>query len=260
MSEIVVILFKSIIIGALIGFPLGAGAARMFHIPKSQSLGAFRTIGEMNACQGDRASHFSFGIGFLFYAWASAVGAGALTQNVGHRIIPNWSVALLLRKGKTVEETMHNPLKMSIAGTIVGTVIVAFLSITTASIPGGLKSVATEVLIPAAEWLLNPVMPAIFWLAALDAGKRTGFWGTILGGPAHIIMGNAIPGIVLGILVGKGVEDNGWNKITKTLLSAIIIMFILIAFFKEVDIDFLESINLPVPGWLESLHSMTSDE
>jgi len=255
-GEIAVILVKSLIIGGIIGFPLGAGAARMFHAPKTQSMGAFRTIGEMNACQGDRASHFSFGFGFFFNAWASAVGAGAFTADVAHRIIPNWSAAALLRKGKTVEDTMHNPFKMSIAGAIIGAIVVAFLSITTASIPEGLKSVALEVLAPAADWLINLAMPVIFWLAALDAGKRSGFWGTIFGGLAHIIMGNAVPGVVLGILIGKGVDDSGWNKVTKILMVAIIILFTLSAFFREVDIQLIESLNLSVPGWLDSLHNL----
>lgn len=256
MGEVFIILLKSIFIGAIVGFPVGAGAARMFHAPKSQSMGAFRTLGEMNACQGDRASHFSFGLGFFFNAWASAVGAGAFTQDVPHRIVTNWSVAALLGKNKTVEETMHNPFKMSIAGAIIGAIVVSFLSVTTASIPGGLRDVALEVLAPAADWLINLAMPVIFWLAALDAGKRSGFWGTIFGGVAHIIMGNAVPGVVLGILVGKGVDDSGWNRITKILLISIIILFVLSAFFREIDIALLESFHLPVPGWLESLHSL----
>lgn len=56
----------------------------MFHAPNTQGLGAFRTLGEMNACMGDPASHFSFGLGFFFNAWASSVGAGAFTQDVTH--------------------------------------------------------------------------------------------------------------------------------------------------------------------------------
>lgn len=258
--EILIILIKSLIIGAIIGFPIGAGAARMFHAPKSQSLGAFRTLGEMNACAGDRASHFSFGLGFFFNAWASAVGAGAFTQDVAHRIIPNWSVAALLGKGKKIEDTMHNPFKMGIAGAIIGAIVIAFLSITTASIPVGLRDVALEVLAPAADWLINIAMPVIFWLAALDAGKRSGFWGTIFGGLSHIIMGNAVPGVVLGILVGKGVDDSGWNKVTKILMAAIIILFTLSAFFRGIDVELIESLNLSVPGWLENLHNMINPE
>lgn len=46
-------------------FGLGAGAARMFHAPTVQGMGAFRTLGELNSCEGDPASHFSFGLGFL---------------------------------------------------------------------------------------------------------------------------------------------------------------------------------------------------
>lgn len=70
-----IILIKSLIIGALVGVGVGAGAARMFHAPTTQGMGAFRTLGELNSCEGDPASHFSFGLGFFFNAWASSVAA-----------------------------------------------------------------------------------------------------------------------------------------------------------------------------------------
>ena len=40
----------------------------MFHAPTTQGMGAFRTPGELNSCEGDPASHFSFGLGFFFNA------------------------------------------------------------------------------------------------------------------------------------------------------------------------------------------------
>jgi hypothetical protein len=61
--EIIIVIFKSVIIGGLMGFAAALGATRMFHSPTVQALGAFRTLGEMNACEGDAASHFSFGLG-----------------------------------------------------------------------------------------------------------------------------------------------------------------------------------------------------
>ncbi|VDZ96339.1 Putative inner membrane protein [Salmonella enterica subsp. enterica] len=64
-----IILIKSLIIGALVGVGVGAGAARMFHAPTTQGMGAFRTLGELNSCEGDPASHFSFG-------WVSSLTPG----------------------------------------------------------------------------------------------------------------------------------------------------------------------------------------
>ena len=177
---IMIILLKSLLIGGLVGFAAGAGAARMFHAPTTQGLGAFRTLGEMNACEGDAASHFSFGLGFFFNAWASTVGAGAFTQDITHRVIPNWATAALMIKNKNVEETMHNPKKMGIAGAAIGMVLVAFLNTTASAIPPALQVTAVAVLVPAANLLINTVMPVLFWLAAIDAGKRSGLWGTIL--------------------------------------------------------------------------------
>lgn len=252
--EMLEIILKSVIIGALVGVSVGAGAARMFHAPKVQGMGAFRTLGELNACAGDAASHFSFGLGFFFNAWASSVGAGAFTQDVDHRIIPNWAAAVLLRKGRKPEDTLHNPKKMAIAGGIIGVIVVTFLNSTASAVPASLQAIALKVLVPAANLLINPVMPVIFWLAALDAGKRSGMWGTIFGGVAHLVMGNAVPGIVLGILIGKGVDESGWNKVTKTLLTSVIILFFLSAFFRGFDINFIKGFNLDVPNWLIDLH------
>ncbi|VAS20830.1 inner membrane protein [Klebsiella pneumoniae] len=97
-----IILIKSLIIGGLVGVGVGAGAARMFHAPTTQGMGAFRTLGELNSCEGDPASHFSFGLGFFFNAWASSVAAGSFTQDVDHRIIPNWGAAALMLKNRNV--------------------------------------------------------------------------------------------------------------------------------------------------------------
>ena len=119
-----IILIKSLIIGGLVGVGVGAGAARMFHAPTTQGMGAFRTLGELNSCEGDPASHFSFGLGFFFNAWASSVAAGSFTQDVDHRIIPNWGAAALMVKNRNVGETLHDPKKMAIACGLIGMIVV----------------------------------------------------------------------------------------------------------------------------------------
>lgn len=226
------IVIKSLIIGMIGGAAIAAGAARMFHAPKVQSMGAFRTLGELNACKGDAVTHFSFGLGFLFNAAASVVAAGALTQDVFHRVIPNWAAGLLLLKNKKVEETLHDPAKMVFAGAITGAVVLVFLNTLASIIPESMSVIAQKILGPAANLMINPVMPIIFWLAALDAGKITGIWGTILGGLAHMIMGNAVPGIVLGILIGQSIEDNGYAKSTNIMITIVTVLFIVIAYFR----------------------------
>ena len=247
---------QSIIIGALVGVSAAVGASKMFNAPAKQSMGAFRTLGEMNACKGDAVSHFSFGLGFLFNAWASVVGAGALTQDVLHRVVPNWAAASVIRKNKPLEETLHNPFKMGIAGAIIGAVVVGALNMMTFAVPNGLQEVAIAVLTPAANNLINLVMPIVFWLAAFDAGKRSGFWGTIFGAVAQLVMGNAVPGIVLGILIGKGVDDLGWKKSTKILLAAVIILFVVSAFFRQVDLRLLDQMNITAPQWWINFHNI----
>lgn len=194
------VLIKSLIIGALGGAAVSAGAARMFHAPKVQAMGAFRTLGELNACKGDPVAHFSFGLGFFFNAAGAVIGAGALTQDVLHRIVPNWAASFLLVKNKNVEETLQDPAKMGVVGAVIGAITVALLNLIANAIPESLSIIASGILAPAANLMINTVMPIIFWLAALDAGKTTGIWGTILGGLGYLIMGNAVPGCVLGII------------------------------------------------------------
>lgn len=227
------IIIYSAIIGIIGGGCIAAGAARMFHAPEVQSMGAFRTLGELNACNGDPIAHFSFGLGFFFSSAASAVAAGALSQDVLHRIVPNWSAAALLVKNNKVEETLHNPGRMMCAGSVIGGLLVVFLNTMSSIIPEKLSLIASEVLTPATGWLLNPVMPAIFWLAAIDAGPQTGMWGTILGGVSALVSGNAVPGIVLGILIGKSAEENGYkSRIVQVLIAIVVILFIVIAYFR----------------------------
>jgi uncharacterized protein (TIGR03580 family) len=250
------ILIKSLVIGGLIGFAVGAGAARMFHAPQVQGMGAFRTLGELNACEGDPIAHFSFGLGFLFNSWASIVGAGAFTQDVAHRIIPNWAAAALLVKNRNIEETLHDPAKMAVTGAVVGALVIGIMNSTAVAIPQSLQLIATKVLVPAANWLINLVMPIVFWMAALDAGRRTGVWGTVLGGISHLIMGNAVPGIVLGILIGQGVEDSGWNRITRILVVAVVVLFVLSGFFREFDIKMLTQFYIDIPDGLKEFHSI----
>ena len=163
----------------------------------------------------------------------AAVAAGALTQDVFHRIVPNWAASILLFGNKNVEETLQNPAKMLFAGAGVGAVVVAFLNTLSAVIPEKLSTIAAEVLVPATTYLINPVMPAIFWLAAIDGGKMCGMWATVLGGVSALVTGNALPGLVLGILVGKSAEENGYkSNVVRILIAVVVIMFVAIAYFR----------------------------
>ncbi len=225
--------------------------------PPRRGWGRFRTLGELNSCEGDPASHFSFGLGFFFNAWASSVAAGSFTQDVDHRIIPNWGAAALMLKIVTLAKRCTTR-KMAISCGIIGMIVVAFLNLTASSVPEALQVTAVKVLVPAANLLVNTVMPVIFWLAAIDAGKKSGFWATIFGGAAQLIMGNAVPGLVLGILIGKGVEESGWNRVTKVMMVAIVALFVLSGFFRGFDMKMIESFHLTVPNWLDMIHNSLS--
>ena len=141
-------------------------------------------------------------------------------------------------------------------GAVIGAGIVTFSNATSSAIPSSLQVTAVDVLVPAATLLISTVMPIVFWLAALDAGKRTGFWGTLFGGLAQLIMGNAVPGVVLGILVGKGVDELGWSRLTKILFVTVIILFVLSAFFRGFDLNLIEQFKLGIPKWLQNFHDL----
>lgn len=227
------LIIYSLIIGAVGGGAIAAGAARMFHAPEIQSMGAFRTLGELNACNGDPISHASVGLGFFFNAATSALASGALTQDVLHRVVPNWAAASAISTNRNKENMLHNPGKMFVFGSVIGAIVVTFLNSAASLVPEKLATVGRAILGPASGWLINPVMPVVFWLAAIDAGKQTGVWATILGGISQVISGNALPGIVLGILIGKSAEEHGYgSKIVQILIGIVTVMFIAIAYFR----------------------------
>ena len=238
----IVVIIKSLIIGALAGFAVSAGAARMFHAPEVQAMGAFRTLGEMNACKGDPIAHFSFGFGFLLNAAGNMVGGGAMTQDVLHRIIPNWSAGVLLLREKDVEKTLYNPAKMAVAGAVVGAVSVTALNTLASIIPASISTVARDILTPAANNLINLAMPIIFILAAVDAGKITAIWGVVLGGLAHLIFGNAVPGAVLGILIGQTIQEHGFNKSAKIMVAIVTVLYIVIGYGRGFWVKLLAAI------------------
>ena len=226
------LVIKSIIVGALAGAGIAGGAARMFRAPEIQGMGAFRTLGEMNACKGDPISHFTFGLGFVFSSAASVVGTGSLSSDVLHRIVPNWSSSVVLAKAKD-KSPMTKPFDMAIAGALVGAIVVTFLNTLANTIPEGMSVIAKEVVEPAAGLIIMPILPVAFWLAALDAGKWQGIFASVFGGLAQYIMGNATPGCILGILLGQSVEDSGLRSRGSIIfITFISVMFLAIAYFR----------------------------
>ena len=133
---IVEVVLKSLVVGALGGAAIAAGAARMFYAPKLQGMGAFRTIGEMNACNGDPISHLSFGAGFYITSAAAVVGTGALTQDVLHRVLPNWTAAIvsLFTKDKT-KRPFENIFLMMVVGAFVGAFVFVTLNTVSSLVP-----------------------------------------------------------------------------------------------------------------------------
>lgn len=225
------IVIKSIIIGALAGSAVAAGAARMFRAPEIQGMGAFRTLGEMNACDGDSVSHLSFGFGFFITSAASAIGTGALTQDVLHRVIPNWTAAIINLNGKRdYTKTISANL---VVGGIIGAFVFVFLTTASGLVPKELAEVARNILAPASTYMINIVMPLIFLWAALDAGQTIGAYSLVLAGIMQMISGNSLPGIIFGILAGTLAQEKGTkDKSFRVMMLVIIVMIIMIAYFR----------------------------
>lgn len=233
------LIIKSLIVGILVGGAISAGAVRMFKAPEVMGMGAFRTLGEMNASDGDSISHFSFGLGFFITSAASAVGTGSLTQDVLHRVIPNFAAGVVSLGGK--RDYKESIVPMTIWGGIIGAVIYILLNTSAAIVPEPLAEMSSSILAPAAQSLIDLVMPLLFLWAAMDAGKTIGLWSIVLGGAMAMIAGNALPGIIFGILVGTLAQEQGYkNKSTINMIVIVLVMIALIAYFREFHLQILE--------------------
>ena len=84
---------KSLIIGGLVGVGVGAGAARMFHAPTVQGMGAFRTPGELNSCEGDPCIPLLVRSGLLLQRLGLTVAAGAFLRTLGSPHPAEWGAA-----------------------------------------------------------------------------------------------------------------------------------------------------------------------
>jgi len=54
------------------------------------------------------------------------------------------------------------------------------------------------------------------------------------------------------------VEESGWNRVTKVMMTAIVALFVLSAFFRGFDLKMIASFNLSAPNWLELIHNSLS--
>ncbi len=226
------IIIKSVVAGGIAGFGVGAGAARMFFAPKVQAAGAFRTLGEMNACLGDPLAHFSFGLSFYLNCAVQNLSAGVLDQDFLHRVIPNVSAGILCLRNKNVEETVYDPFKMATVGAVVGAVLYTILNMSIALVPEYVSDTMVAIFTPAINNMLI-VMQALYLIAAIDNGVITGCWGLLLGGFSYLVTGNATPGLILGILTGKTIELNGAkSKISIIFIVLMVVIWALIAYFR----------------------------
>lgn len=229
----ITLIFKSIIIGGIAGAGTGAGAARMFFAPKIQAAGAFRTLGEMNACLGDPIAHFSFGFSFYLNCAVQGLAAGVFEQDFLHRVVPNVAAGILTLKNKNIEETVYDPFKMAAVGGIVGAVLYAILNCSVSFVPAAVSSTMIAIFTPAINNMLI-VMQGLYLIAALDNGICTGCWGLILGSVSFLVTGNATPGLILGILTGKTIEMNGVkSKISIIFIVLMIVVWVAIAYFRD---------------------------
>lgn len=238
-----IVLLKSAIIGILTGFAVGVGVARMYFAPKVQAMGAFRTLGELNACQGDPVAHFAFGASWFLNSLGTSAAVGGVDQDVLHRIIPNFSAGILMLRNKNEEETIQDPVKMGIVGAIVGAVVFMILNGAPALVPTHVTSSLSVVLSGAVNNFLI-VMQVLYLLAALGNGPVTGAWGIALGAISYLVTGNATPGLILGILTGETIKTNGVkSKISIVFIILMVVIWGLVAHFRGFYPKLIEAIT-----------------
>lgn len=235
--EVLTLIILTSIVGATTGFAVSVGAARMYKAPAVQGLGAFRTLGEINSCNADPASHYALATGFYLNSAATAVGTGALTQDLLHRVIPNVALGIFAtrKKGQTLEDLSNYPFQLGVLGAIIGAIVLSSIVTLYSVVPSEFAFVAQSVLAPAATLLFNPIMPILFLLAAFDSSKKTGMWALVFAALAQLLMANPLPGVILGIMLGETADSEGYSSKTFiTILLIISIMMIVIGILRGV--------------------------
>ncbi|MBR2746573.1 MAG: DUF4311 domain-containing protein [Erysipelotrichaceae bacterium] len=229
---VVQFLICSLIVGFCMSAAVGALNARMFYAPEVMAAGAFRTLGEINACNGDPTSHFSFGLSYWLSSWVNNMAYGGMGQDFLHRTVPNVGAGLLLLGNKNREETIQNPWKMFLVCGISGAILYAIMNVTHSIIPEFVTTRMMDVFTPAANYMMI-IMQILYFIACLENGKYTAICGLVLGAIAYLATGNASAGLILGILTGKTIENNGIkSKISIVFIVLMIIIWGYICFAR----------------------------
>lgn len=253
-----IILIKLFIIGVLVGVGVGVGVVCMFYVLIMQGMGVFCMLGELNFCEGDLVFYFFFGLGFFFNVWVLFVVVGLFIQDVDYCIIFNWGVVVLMIKNCNVGEMLYDLKKMVIVCVVIGMIVVMFFNLIVLFVLEVLQVMVVKVLVLVVNLLVNIVMFVIFWLVVIDVGKKLGFWVIVFGGVVQFIMGNVVLGLVLGILIGKGLEESGWNYVIKVMMVVIVLLFVLSGFFCGFDMKMIEFFNMMVLNWFELIYNLFS--
>lgn len=174
-----------------------------------------------------------------------------------HRIVPNWAAAALLAKNKDVSQTMHDP-KNGDHWRCYWRVSSRFLEYDSCSDSRGVTSNRCFRVGTGSDDSDQYRDASDLLVGGFRCRETNRFLGTLSGGIAQLIMGNAVPGVVLGILIGKGVDESGWNRVTKSMMIAIVLLFVFSGFFRGFDMEMIKSFQLQVPHWLDNLHNIFS--
>lgn len=126
-------------------------------------------------------------------------------------------------------------------GSIIGALVYVLLNTSASLVPESLAQMSSAILAPAAANMINLIMPLLFLWQAMDAGKRIGIWSIILGGLMALISGNALPGVIFGILVGTLAEEQGYGaKATRNMFLVVFAMIALIGYFRGFHLQILD--------------------
>ncbi len=238
--ELLSLIILTAIVGGTTGFAVSVGAARMYKAPTVQGLGAFRTLGEINSCSGDPTSHVALGAGFYLNSAATAIGTGALTQDILHRVIPNFAYACFAAKNKNydLDNISNYPFQLGVIGAIIGSIVLSSIVTLYSFVPVEFAFVAQQVLAPAATLLFNPIMPILFLLAAFDSSSRTGMWALVFAALAQFLMANPLPGVILGIMLGETANSEGYKSKTFIVIFMVIVtMMVVIGILRGVTLE-----------------------
>ncbi|MGL4818795.1 MAG: DUF4311 domain-containing protein, partial [Bacilli bacterium] len=153
--------------------------------------------------------------------------------------IPSFTIGLGARANGETENAELSPLRLGVGGALVGGVLLGTLACLQSLIPLDASNGALTIFSKTALIFVQIVLPLVFWMKAVDAGGQTPVVATVLGGFSQLYLANALPGIIVGIVLAKGYEEMGWQRVSVGMALLVVCGMGLLIVYGEPNVGWL---------------------